>query len=81
VLLMHMAGGWMPTFVRGGLGAFSAALASAARSAGADIRISAPVARIDVQNGRVSGVTTKSGEQFAARVVVSNADPRHTLLV
>jgi phytoene dehydrogenase-like protein len=38
------------------------------------------VARIDVQNGRVSGVTLTSGEQLAARVVVSNADPRHTLL-
>ena len=80
VLLMHMAGGMPTTLVRGGLGAFATALASAARAAGADIRVSAPVARIDVRNGRVSGVTLVSGEALAAPVVVSNADPRHTLL-
>lgn len=80
-LLMQMCtGGGARRFVRGGLGALTTALASAARSAGADIRLEAPVARIDVQNGQVTGVTLKSGEQLRARIVVSNADPRHTLL-
>jgi phytoene dehydrogenase-like protein len=81
ILLLQMAaGGGTPRFIRGGLGAFASALASAARAVGADIRVDAPVARIDVQNGRVAGVTLQSGEQLRARIVVSNADPRHTLL-
>jgi len=81
VLLLHAAtGDGPPTLVRGGLGALTAALASAARAAGAEIRTAAEVTRIDVHNGHVAGVTLTSGEQLRARTVVSNADPRRTLL-
>ena len=81
VLLMQMAtGDGMPRLVRGGLGSLTAALAAAARAARVDIRTDAGVGRIDVLNGRVTGVTLKTGEQLRARTVVSNADPRHTLL-
>jgi phytoene dehydrogenase-like protein len=38
------------------------------------------VSRILVRNGRAMGVALASGEQIPARVVVSNADPRRTLL-
>src|SRR3982750_2421897 len=42
-------------FARGGTGAISNAIASAAREAGAEIRTEAPVARIAVKNGREMG--------------------------
>jgi phytoene dehydrogenase-like protein len=38
------------------------------------------VARVAVREGRVSGVVLASGEDIAARLVVSGADPRRTLL-
>ena len=57
-----------------------AALASAARAAGADIRTNAEVRRIHVKDGRATGVTLTSGEELQAKAVVSNADPRRTLL-
>ena len=63
---------------RGGTGAVSAAIASAARSFGAEIRTEAPVARIDVRGGRATGVTLESGEPIEAAVVLSNADARRT---
>lgn len=81
VLLMRLgAGDGRPRLVRGGLGALTAALASAARAAGAEIRTNAEVRRIRVKAGRATGVTLSSGEELEARAVVSNADPRRTLL-
>ncbi len=81
LLLLHTAtGDGPPKLVRGGLGALTSALASAARAAGAEIRTGAEVARIDVQNGRIAGVTLTSGEHLRGRAVVSNADPRRTFL-
>jgi phytoene dehydrogenase-like protein len=81
VLLMRLsAGDGRPRFVRGGLGALTSALASAARAAGAEIRTNADVRRVNVTNGRAIGVTLTSGEVLPAKAVVSNADPRRTLL-
>jgi phytoene dehydrogenase-like protein len=80
-MLMRMgAGDGNQQLVRGGLGALTSALASAARAAGADIRTNAEVRRIHVQDGRATGVTLASGEELQAHAVVSNADPRRTLL-
>ncbi len=67
-------------YVAGGMGALSAALADAAREAGAVIRSEAPVASISVEGGRARGVVLESGEAIAADLVVSNADPAHTFL-
>jgi phytoene dehydrogenase-like protein len=64
----------------GGLGAVSDALASAARKAGAEIRLSAPVQQVLVSDDRACGVRLQSGETISARHVVSNADPKNTLL-
>jgi phytoene dehydrogenase-like protein len=66
--------------VQGGMGTITQALASAARSFGAELRTGAPVARILVANGRAEGVALASGEEIRARVVVSNADPKRTFL-
>jgi phytoene dehydrogenase-like protein len=67
-------------FVRGGIGRVSEAMADAAREAGAEIRTSAAVERIVVENGRVAGVELAAGEVIRARRVLSNADPKTTFL-
>ena len=67
-------------FAKGGNGAVSAAIAGAARAAGAEIRTQAPVAQVLLQNGRAAGVVLESGEEIRATVVVSGADPRRTFL-
>ncbi len=66
-------------FARGGTGALAAALASAAATAGAEIRTAATVAEIRSKDGRVSGVTLTDGTELDARVLVSAADPKTTL--
>jgi phytoene dehydrogenase-like protein len=65
---------------KGGMGRVSDELANAARSAGATIRTSMPVQRIIVENGRVTGVATTDGTRFDSYRVISNADPKRTVL-
>jgi phytoene dehydrogenase-like protein len=73
-----MRGCW--GIVRGGMGQVSESIAASARARGAEIRCDAPVARILVKDARASGVALTSGEEIAAKVVVSNADPNVTFL-
>ena len=68
------------TFVKGGMGALSQALAKVATDAGAEIRTNADVASVSVKDGKAVGVVLTSGEEIAARAVISNADPRTTFL-
>ena len=51
------------------------AIASAAREAGAEIRTEAPVARVLVRNGRVTGVALANGDEVHGKVVSSSLDP------
>jgi phytoene dehydrogenase-like protein len=67
-------------YARGGPGALSEALAAAARSAGAEIRCGAEVSQVTTRDGRAAGVALSTGEEITAAVVVSGADPKHTLL-
>jgi phytoene dehydrogenase-like protein len=67
-------------FARGGNGSVSAAIAAAARAAGAEIRCSAPVQNIAIKHGRARGVVLENGEEIGAKLVVSGADPRRTFL-
>ena len=67
-------------FQKGGTGAISDAIASAARAAGAEIRTGVNVARVLVKDGRVTGVALQSGDELIAPVVVSGLDPRRTFL-
>src|SRR3954447_21087670 len=60
-------------FARGGMGAVTGALASAARAAGVEIRTETVVERATGQ-----GVVLAGGDDLSARVVVSNADPLTT---
>jgi phytoene dehydrogenase-like protein len=65
---------------RGGTGAVSNAIASAAQEAGVEIRTEAPVARILTRNSRATGVALDNGDEINARVVVSSVDPNLTFL-
>jgi phytoene dehydrogenase-like protein len=67
------AGAW--GWVHGGMGAVSSALAASARSAGAEVRASAPVTNVVVHGGRAVGVQLEDGTMVRARRVVSNAHP------
>ena len=69
-----------PVFVHGGPGQLASAMAAAATAAGAEIRCGADIARIEVDDTGVCGVTLSNGERIAATTVVSNADPQRTLL-
>lgn len=64
----------------GGMGSVSDALAQSARDRGVTIRTGMPVKRVVVENGRVTGVETESGETFSSHTVVSNADPKTTIM-
>ncbi len=83
-LLLHAVADPHPAgpaaFPRGGMGRLTDALADAAKAAGAQIRTGAPVAQIVVKDGIARGVVLTNGEEVAAAAVVSNADPRNTLL-
>ena len=83
ILLHHVmgdvdgsVGAW--GLARGGMGAISNALASAAQAAGAEIRTNAGVEQILVKGGRACGVALESGEELSAKIVVSNLDAKRT---
>jgi phytoene dehydrogenase-like protein len=68
-----------PGFVRGGTGGVADALMKSAKASGVEVRLGIGVQQVLVENGKVKGVVTTSGETITAPVVVSSADPRHTL--
>jgi phytoene dehydrogenase-like protein len=84
VLLLRAAADPSPTgraqFPMGGAGAITAAMAAAAKEAGAEIRTDAAVAEIRVKDGVASGVVLASGDEISAKAIVSNADPKRTLM-
>ena len=74
------APGGSSVMVKGGPGALTEAMANAARDAGAEIRVDASVKHVLVHDGRVSGVLLEDGREVPATAVISNADPKRTLL-
>ena len=68
------------SFVKGGMGELTHALAEAARSAGAEIRTGIAVESVQVTEGKAKSVVCAGGEQITARAIISNADPRATFL-
>jgi phytoene dehydrogenase-like protein len=66
--------------VEGGVGRIADTLVGALKAKGGQLRTSAEVRTILQDDLRVSGVRLASGEEIAAPIVVSGADPRHTLL-
>jgi phytoene dehydrogenase-like protein len=84
VLLIRAAGdpyvAGSASFSAGGTGAISEAMAAAAKSAGVEIRSGAEVIEIRVHQGAATGVLLSTGEEIHAKAVISNADPKRTLL-
>ena len=84
VLLIRAAGDAHPagsaSFAAGGMGAVTQAMAAAAKAAGAEIRTGAEVIEILVQDGAAKGVLLSTGEEIQAKAIISNADPKRTLL-
>jgi len=84
VLLIRAAADSHPAgaacFAAGGMGALTQAMASAAKSAGGEIRSGAEVIEIRVKDGTATGVLLSTGEEINAKAVISNADPKRTLL-
>ncbi|MGC1161164.1 MAG: NAD(P)/FAD-dependent oxidoreductase [Candidatus Sulfotelmatobacter sp.] len=83
-LLIRAAGDSHPAgsafFAAGGMGSLTEAMASAAKAAGAEIRTAAEVIEIHVKDGAATGVLLSTGEEINAKAVISNADPKRTLL-
>ncbi|MGE5327574.1 MAG: phytoene desaturase family protein, partial [Deltaproteobacteria bacterium] len=84
VLLLRAAGDSHPagstSVPRGGSGALTQAMAAAAKAAGAEIRPGAETKSIVVKDGAAAGVVLASGEEISANFIISNADPKRTLL-
>jgi phytoene dehydrogenase-like protein len=64
----------------GGMGAITAAMASAVRGHGATIRTGVEVVRILVSSDMATGVVLDSGEELVADVVVSAVNPKLTMI-
>ncbi|TDI75297.1 MAG: NAD(P)/FAD-dependent oxidoreductase [Bacteroidetes bacterium] len=67
-------------FPRGGMGSVAEAIASSARSFGAEIRTEAPIDQILIKNGTALGVVLEGGEEIYAKTTVSSVDPNRTFL-
>jgi phytoene dehydrogenase-like protein len=85
VLLHHYMGEIDGAFrswglVRGGTGAISNAIASAAREAGVEIRTETPIAKINIRKGQAAGVILENGDEISAHIVSSSVDPRLTFI-
>jgi len=66
--------------VMGGMGAITQALADSGRASGVEIRTDSPVASVEVEHSSVRSVVLQDGTEIRARIVLSNADPKHTFL-
>lgn len=66
--------------VKGGQSGITEAMASFARSKGAEIRTASPVEKILVEEGRAIGVQLEDGEIVESRCVLANTDPKRTFL-
>ena len=82
VLLLRAAADAHPVgsaaFPRGGLGAFTCALAESARQVGAEIRTDAEVRHILIKDGAVTGIVLTDGEEITVEAIVSGVDPKRT---
>jgi phytoene dehydrogenase-like protein len=84
VMLIRAAGDSHPAgsshFAEGGIGSVTQAMAAAATQAGAEIRSAAEVIEVRVKDGVATSVVLSTGEEINAKAIISNADPKRTLL-
>lgn len=77
-LIHHLERQWGVWYAMGGTGAVVDGLGRLFCELGGRVRLSTPVNRILVADGRATGVETEAGETIAADAVVSNADIANT---
>ncbi len=68
------------TYVMGGTGALTTAMAIAAQAAGVEIRTNVEVSQVKIKDRVATGVVLSNGDEIDSRAVISNADPKRTLL-
>ncbi|MBS0485773.1 MAG: NAD(P)/FAD-dependent oxidoreductase [Proteobacteria bacterium] len=81
--LMHNwlnRGGLAHQSIAGGVGRIAAALIAALKARGGEVRTSVEVQSVIVDRQRATGVRLANGEEIPAPLILSAADPRHTLL-
>jgi phytoene desaturase len=77
-LLIHwLERKWGVHFAMGGTTRLVGALVALLSEVGVEVRLSSPVAAIQVAGGRARGVELEDGTEVAAEVVVCNADPSY----
>ena len=64
----------------GGMGAVADAIRRSAETFGAEIRVSAPVEKVLIRDGRATGVVIAGGEEVEAPLVVTTCHPQITFL-
>jgi phytoene desaturase len=69
---------WGVHWAMGGTGSLIKGMVKLLEQRGVNVRLNAPVTRIDVDNGRATGVTLANGESLSADIVVSNGDAAWT---
>jgi phytoene desaturase len=75
-LLIHwLERKWGIHFAMGGTTSIVRGLTRLLGEVGVDVRLNAPVERIEVANGRIKGVLLENGSFLESDLVVSNADP------
>jgi phytoene desaturase len=77
-LIAHLERRWGVHFAMGGTGRLVAGLVDLIEGQGGEVRCSAEVEQILVEDGAAAGVRLASGEVVAADIVVSNADSAWT---
>ncbi|MFW9778225.1 MAG: phytoene desaturase [Candidatus Heimdallarchaeota archaeon] len=65
-------------FAKGGTTSLVHGLATLFTELGGEIILNAEISDINVENGRVTGVTTKDGHKYPSNIVISNADVAFT---
>ncbi len=66
-------------YPKGGNISISKAYMSAVEKYGGEVKLSAPVKKIIIENGAAVGVVLKDGSEFSAPAIISNADIRATV--
>jgi phytoene desaturase len=74
-LIHYLERRWGVFFAMGGTGKLVAALDGLLRRSGVRVVLGQDIAQIDIDNGRVIGVTTEDGQFYPASKVICNADP------
>ena len=75
IIKHYFTGGFYP---RGGAFKIPRAFVRALKSAGGEVRLSTPVNKIIIQNGKAVGVEVANGEKLYANNIISNTDPETT---